>query len=246
VSEIIQDLFRSQADLSTLVQTAGLVGIALIVFVETGLLVGFFLPGDSLLITAGVFAARGELDLGALVLWTSLAATLGDATGYAIGRRAGVAIGEAARPAWIRPDDLRRAEGFYARHGGKTIVLARFVPLVRTLAPLVAGAAAMPYRRFLVWNVVGALLWVGSMSLTGYFLGLAVAELEGPLLWLLLSVLAVAALVGAGRWWRDRGPRDESAAPEGATGRRWRIALRRYKRRRALTPALAAARSRRA
>src|SRR5262249_45935731 len=142
-----------------------------IVFVETGLFVGFFLPGDSLLVSAGIFAAAGHLNLAWLLLAVSVCAVVGDQVGYAIGRKAGQTL-------YGRPDSLifkrrhlERAHEFYEKYGAKTIVIARFVPIVRTFAPAVAGAANMNYRHFVTYNVMGGLLWVWSMLLGGYWLG---------------------------------------------------------------------------
>lgn len=150
---------------------AGYVIMALVIFAETGLLAGFFLPGDSLLVTAGIFAARGDLDLFFLNGLLIVCAIVGDATGYFIGRRAGDAL-------WQRPDSrffkrkyVEQTQAFYDKHGGKTIILARFVPIVRTFAPTMAGVAKMEYAKFAAFNVFGGIFWVISMTLTGYFLG---------------------------------------------------------------------------
>jgi membrane-associated protein len=133
--------------------------------------VGFFLPGDSLLVTAGVFAAAGKLS----ILWLNVlliaAAIVGDTVGYWIGRKAGPALFNRPRSRFFNPAHLRRAHDFYEKHGGKTIILARFMPIVRTFAPVVAGMGKMEYRRFLSFNVFGGILWVLSMTLIGYYLG---------------------------------------------------------------------------
>jgi membrane-associated protein len=146
-------------------------GLFLIVFAETGLAIGFFLPGDSLLVVAGLFAAAGKLNLAALMILLFIAAVVGDAVGYYSGRRVGPAIFSRPKSRFFNPDHLRKAHAFYEKHGGKTIVIARFVPIVRTFAPIVAGAADMSYRQFLAYNVFGGLFWVVSMLLAGYFLG---------------------------------------------------------------------------
>jgi len=139
----------------------------LVVFCETGLVVTPFLPGDSLLFVAGTLAAAGGMDIGVVVAVLVAAALCGDNCNYFIGRWAGVKVfGK-----FLNPDYLRRAHAFYARHGGKTIILARFVPIVRTYVPFVAGLGAMPYLRYLGYCVAGALLWVGSLCLAGYFFG---------------------------------------------------------------------------
>jgi membrane-associated protein len=181
-------------DLEQLLLTIGLVGLAAIIFAESGLFFGFFLPGDSLLITAGVLAsARPETFPIWLVIAVSfVAAVAGDAVGYTFGRRVGRRLYERPDSRFFRRSHLLAAEQFYERHGGKTIVIARFMPFVRTFAPIVAGTAQMHYRRFAVYNFTGAFLWVLSMTLAGYVLG----EVLGATLdrWLLV-VLVVVVLV---------------------------------------------------
>lgn len=147
------------------------VGLFLVIFAETGLAIGFFFPGDSLLVVAGLFAAAGKMNI--WVLWASLfiAAVVGDAVGYYSGKKVGPAIFNRPRSRFFNPEHLRKAHLFYEKHGGKTIILARFVPIVRTFAPIVAGAADMSYRQFISYNVFGGLFWVTSMLFAGYFLG---------------------------------------------------------------------------
>ena len=169
--EFLKQLFHQLTDVETLVRVGGLTAMTLIVFAETGLLVGFFLPGDSLLVTAGVFAATGKLNIWLLMSVLVAAAIVGDTVGYWIGRRTGPALFRRPKSAFFNPDHLRRAHDFYEKHGGKTLILARFMPIVRTFAPVVAGMAGMNYRRFVSFNVIGGFLWVVSMSLIGYFLG---------------------------------------------------------------------------
>ncbi len=166
---------RWLTDVEALIRWGGLTGIVTIVFIETGLFIGFFLPGDSLLVTAGIMAAAGYLDLRWLIPLTILAAIIGDQVNYAIGYRAGVAL--MSRYERFRPH-LERAHAFYEKHGAKTIVLARFVPIVRTFAPAVAGAARMNYRTFVTYNIVGGIVWVLSTTLTGYFLGRAIPHID--------------------------------------------------------------------
>lgn len=160
-------------DLVELVKWAGVIGVAVIIFAESGLLIGAFLPGDSLLFTAGFLTYTGFLaiDIHLLVIILFLAAVLGDSTGYTFGRRVG-------RRLFSRPDSklfkqayVEKAEAFYEKHGGKTIIIARFVPFVRTFAPVIAGTAKMKYRTFLAYNVVGGLLWAVGITYLGYFLG---------------------------------------------------------------------------
>jgi membrane-associated protein len=146
-------------------------GLFFIIFAETGLAVGFFLPGDSLLVVAGLFAAAGKLNLWIMLISLFIAAVVGDAVGYYSGRRVGKAIFSRPKSRFFNPKHLQKAHAFYEKHGGKTIIIARFVPIVRTFAPIVAGAAEMSYRNFFVFNVFGGFLWVFSMLLAGYFLG---------------------------------------------------------------------------
>ncbi len=164
-------LLRQMFDIETLIRTFGLLGIGGIVFAESGLLVGFFLPGDTLLLFSGFFAAQGDLPLGWLLLVIVSAAIVGDNVGYSIGRRTGHRVFKKEDGIFFHQDHIMRAEKFYEKHGGKTIILARFIPVVRTFAPLVAGVGKMPRRRFMAFNVVGALLWGVGVTLIGYFLG---------------------------------------------------------------------------
>jgi len=176
--DLIETFFETLYNVPELIRFGGLLGLVVVVFAETGLMVGFFLPGDSLLVTAGLFAARGDLD----ILWLNVAlmaaAIVGDATGYWIGRQAGEALYSRPDSFFFRRSHLIKTHEFYERHGGKTIVIARFMPIVRTFAPVVAGAAAMTYRRFAFYNVMGGIGWVLSMTLTGYWLGRAVPDIE--------------------------------------------------------------------
>lgn len=146
-------------------------GLFLIVFAETGLAIGFFLPGDSLLVVAGLFAAAGKMNLAVLMVTLFVAAVIGDAVGYLSGKKAGEALFTRPKSRFFNPKHLKKAHEFYEKHGGKTIIIARFVPIVRTFAPIVAGAAQMSYRQFLAYNIFGGLFWVVSMLLAGYFLG---------------------------------------------------------------------------
>jgi membrane-associated protein len=146
-------------------------GLFFIVFAETGLAIGFFLPGDSLLVVCGLFAAAGKLNLGLMWVLLFVAAVVGDAVGYYSGRKVGPAIFNRPKSRLFNPKHLKKAHDFYEKHGGKTIILARFVPIVRTFAPIVAGAAEMSYRQFAIFNVIGGFAWVTSMLFAGYFLG---------------------------------------------------------------------------
>ena len=142
-----------------------------IVFVETGLLFGFIFPGDSLLFTIGVVTGAGQLDVTLIIVLLIISCLVGDFCGYLLGRRAGPAIFNRPDSRFFKQEYLRRTQAFYEKHGGKTIIYAKFVPIVRTFAPFVAGVANMPYRRFLPFDAIGALVWVPSMTMLGYYLG---------------------------------------------------------------------------
>ncbi|HSS43808.1 MAG TPA: VTT domain-containing protein [Thermoanaerobaculia bacterium] len=167
----LKHLLHQLTDVETLVRVGGLTAMTSIIFAETGLMVGFFLPGDSLLVTAGVFAAAGHLSIWWLNVLSMAAAIIGDTVGYWIGRKTGPALFKRPRSLLFNPEHLKRAHDFYEKHGGKTIVLARFMPIVRTFAPVVAGMGRMNYRRFVSFNVFGGIGWVLSMTLIGFYLG---------------------------------------------------------------------------
>lgn len=152
--------------------------VAIIVFAETGLLVGFFLPGDSLLVTLGIVANTAQWDIVSMMLVLMVAAIVGDTVGYWFGAKAGPAIFNRPNSRWFKRDHLLAAKGFFDRHGGKAIIIARFMPFARTFVPVVAGAARMNYRWFFTYNVIGGVAWIGSMLLFGYF---AVDVLQEPL-----------------------------------------------------------------
>ena len=174
---------------------AGYVLMTIVVFTETGLLIGFCLPGDSLLVTAGFFASTGHLNLWLLNALLIPAAILGDTVGYWIGVKTGPHIFNRKKSFLFNPEHLKAAHEFYERHGGRTIVLARFVPVVRTFAPLVAGMGKMNYRHFLAYNVFGGIGWVLSMTLVGYFFGqiLPAKKLE----YLIVAVIFISVLPAA-------------------------------------------------
>ena len=205
--EWLKELFHKLTDVETMVAVGGLSAMTAIIFAETGLMVGFFLPGDSLLVTAGVFAAQGKLSILSLNVLLIAAAILGDTVGYWIGRKAGPALFDRPRSRFFNPAHLRRAHDFYEKHGGKTIILARFMPIIRTFAPVVAGMGRMEYRRFLSFNVFGGLLWVLSMTLIGYYLG-HFAWVRKNIELVIIIVVFLSILPGliafAREWWRKR------------------------------------------
>ncbi len=159
--------------LEEIVIWGGYIGLFAIIFAETGLLIGFFLPGDSLLVTAGLFAARGQLDIVWLNVLLIIAAITGDAVGYNIGLRAGRPLFDRPDSRWFKRAHLIKTQEFYEKYGGVTIIIARFMPFARTFAPVVAGIAEMKYRRFALFNITGGVSWISSMTLLGYFLGIA-------------------------------------------------------------------------
>lgn len=160
-------------DLIDFIVGASLLGVALVVFAESGLLIGFFLPGDSLLFATGVLISTGVLpfNIHLAVLIIFIAAVLGDSVGYTFGRKVGPRIFKKKDARLFKQAYVQRAQTFYEKHGGKTIIIARFVPIVRTFAPILAGVSKMPYRRFLSFNIIGGLLWAAGVTYIGYFLG---------------------------------------------------------------------------
>lgn len=179
-------------DIEQLISGGGLILITLIIFAESGLLIGFFLPGDTLLFGAGLAASQGKLPLILLIISTALAAIIGDNVGYSIGRRAGPRLFKQKDGLLFRTEYLEQAEKFYESHGGKTIVLARFTPIIRTFAPVVAGAGKMDRRRFTIYNIFGGLLWTISMTLLGYFIGSKIPHLDKYIELVLLGVVVLS------------------------------------------------------
>lgn len=169
-------------DLVSFAKTVGLIGVFLVTFAESGLFIGFFLPGDSLLFTAGFLASQGYFSIGVLMTLCFLAAILGDSLGYSFGKRVGKRMFTKENSLLFRKHHLHRAAEFYERHGGKTIVLARFMPIVRTFAPIVAGAGEMRYASFLFYNIIGGALWAIGLTGLGYFLGSAIPNVDRYLL----------------------------------------------------------------
>jgi membrane-associated protein len=188
------DIARGAYSLDDLIRWGGYVVLVAIVFTETGLLIGFFLPGDSLLITAGLVAATGALDIWWLNGLLIVAAIVGDSVGYAIGFRAGPRLFTREKSLLFRPSHVERTRQFYERHGVKTIVIARFVPIVRTFAPVVAGVGQMEYRRFLIYNVVGGVGWVMSMTWAGYLLGQTIPNI-GDHIHVVVVIVIVLSLI---------------------------------------------------
>ena len=199
ITSIIQLLHRVY-DVQGIIQWGGAFFVCLIVFVETGLFVGFFLPGDSLLVTAGVFAAARILNIGMLLPLVILCAIVGDQLGYWIGRQAGHALYRREDSLFFRRRHLAQAHQFYETYGGKAVILARFVPIARTFCPPVAGAAGMRYSRYLAYDIVGGCCWAGSLVLGGYFLGSFVPNIGQRIHYVIAAVVVLSllpALIGA-------------------------------------------------
>lgn len=212
--DYLVQLLTDPAALYELVRWGGYVALVAIVFTETGLLVGFFLPGDSLLITAGLVAAAGGLDIWLLNVLLSVAAIVGDSVGYAIGYRTGPRIFTREDSRWFSRMHLVRTREFYERHGGKTIVLARFIPIIRTFAPVVAGVGQMQYRHFLAYNVLGGIGWVASMTWAGYLLGRTIPDI-GRYIHLVIAVVVIISVIPIGvELWKARARRGDPVARE--------------------------------
>ncbi|MBI4449628.1 VTT domain-containing protein [Candidatus Uhrbacteria bacterium] len=183
-------------DLVHLIIGFGYLGITVVIFAETGLLVGFFLPGDSLLFTAGFLASQGVFDVRFLIALCAVAAIVGDSVGYAFGVRVGPRIFSREDSLLFHRDHLTRAQRFYEHHGPKAIVLARFVPFARTFVPILAGVGRMQYARFLTYNVVGGTLWAVGIPLLGYFLGRSIPGIDQYLLPIILLIIVLSVSPG--------------------------------------------------
>jgi membrane-associated protein len=184
----------SGENLAILIKTIGLLGLFAIIFAESGLLIGFFLPGDSLLFTAGFLASQGFFDISLLLILSFVAAVLGDSVGYAFGKRVGKKLFTKDDSMFFKKANLKKAEDFYKKYGVKTIVLARFIPIVRTFAPIVAGAGDMHYKTFVSYNVIGGLLWTVGMNLAGYFLGSIIPDVDKYLLPIIFLIIFLSIL----------------------------------------------------
>lgn len=175
-----------------LIQSGGILLVGLIVFAESGLLVGFFLPGDTLLFTAGFFASQHKLVLGWLLLVVIGSTIAGDNVGYSIGKQAGKRLFRKKDGLLFRHKYVEQAEKFYDKHGGKTVIFARFLPVVRTFAPMVAGAGKMPRKRFVFFDVIGSLLWGVGITLLGFWLGKSIPSIDKYLLPVILLAMALS------------------------------------------------------
>lgn len=191
-------------DPQELLVTFGTIGLFLIVFAESGLFFGFFLPGDSLLFTAGLFAAQGTLDLPVILVGCFICAVAGDQVGYWFGQRVGPALFKRPDSRLFKQEYVERAQHFFEKHGPKTIVLARFVPIVRTFAPILAGVGSMRYRTFVSYNVIGGLLWAVGVTLLGYWLGSLIPDIDVYLLPIVALIIALSLVPIALEWWKRK------------------------------------------
>lgn len=184
-------------DLAGIIETVGYIGLFGIVFAETGLLIGFFLPGDSLLFTAGFLASQGIFNIYILCFLMFLAAVVGDSVGYIIGHKYGKRLFKKEDSLLFHKDHLERAKAFYEKHGGKTIIIARFMPVVRTFAPVVAGIGDMKYSTFLTYNVIGGVLWAIGLPMLGYILGSSIPDVDKYLLPIIALIVLASVAPGA-------------------------------------------------
>ncbi len=189
---------------SFLISAIGLAGVVAIVFAESGLFFGFFLPGDSLLFTAGLMASLGHFSVFWLWLLCTAAAIAGDSVGYAFGARVGPKIFTREDSLFFHKKHVARTQAFYARYGKKTVVLARFVPIVRTFAPILAGVGKMEYRSFLAYNIVGGALWTTLLVFLGFFLGMAIPDPDRYLIPIIALIIFVSFVPLVREWWKDR------------------------------------------
>jgi len=205
------DIFRSIYNVEGVVRAGGLIALIAIVFAETGLLVGFFLPGDSLLVTAGIFCTSANptgspvLNLWHILVFVSIAAIVGDTLGYWIGAKSGPKLFTREQSLLFSKKHLLRTKAFYEKHGGKTIIMARFIPFARTFAPVVAGIGQMQYRRFLAYNVFGGIGWVWSMTLLGYGLATVWPGITKQIDKLIIVIIFVSLLPAIISYFKNRG-----------------------------------------
>ncbi len=207
-------------DLEGFIKAVSYFGVAGVVFAETGLFFGIFLPGDSLLFTAGFLASQGHLNIFLLCLVCFLAAVVGDSVGYYIGDRMGRRLFTKPQSRVFKPSNLIKAQAFFDKHGGKAIILGRFMPIVRTMVPMVAGAGTMQYRRFFTYNVVGAFLWGVCIPMSGNFLGSTIPGVDKYLLPIILVIIVVSIAPSAYHIWKENGELIKAEARRRLTERR--------------------------
>jgi membrane-associated protein len=205
-------------DVEGIIESVGYVGLFIIIFAETGLLIGFFLPGDTLLLAVGVLASQGKLELIPAIIVCCIAAILGDTAGYHIGKHLGRRLFNRPNSLIFNARHIERARKFYNRHGGKTIFIARYLAFIRTFAPTVAGAGEMPYRKFIFYNVAGGITWVVSLTLLGYFIGDVIPNID-LILFAAMGIILLFTPILA--FWQAR--RRRTAAPEAAGQGPWYV-----------------------
>jgi membrane-associated protein len=190
-------------DPKTIISTLGALGVIAIIFIETGLFFGFFFPGDSLIFTAGFLASQGIISLPVLLVGVLLAAILGDNTGYFFGKKVGPALFSREDSTFFNKKNIAKAQHFYEKHGKKTIILARFIPIVRTFAPIVAGIGQMDYKTFFSYNVIGGFIWTWGMLLLGYFFGSLIPNSERYILIVIIFIIMTSAFPALKEIWKE-------------------------------------------
>lgn len=196
-------------ELTHLIESVGYIGLFAIIFAESGLLIGFFFPGDSLLFTAGFLASQGILSLPILLVTCFVAAVLGDSVGYTFGKRVGKRLFQREDSLLFHKKNIVKAQKFYEKHGPKTIVLARFMPIIRTFAPIVAGIGDMKYRSFVTYNIVGGILWSIGLNLTGFFLGSLIPNVDKYLLPIVMLIIILSVAPGIMHVLKDKEQRED-------------------------------------
>lgn len=189
-------------DLVSFIKAIGLIGVGAIVFAESGLLIGFFLPGDSLLFTAGFLASQGWLPIVPLMLVCFCGATLGDSVGYAFGRRMGPKLFSKEDSFFFHKDHIARTQKYFTKYGARTIFIARFIPIVRTFAPILAGVGGMHYRSFVTYNIAGGFIWGACIPLLGYILGSRIPDIDRYLLPIILAIIVVSFIPPIREYWQ--------------------------------------------
>jgi len=209
--ELAHNILARLYDVRGLVEWGGTLLVCVIVFVETGMFVGFFLPGDSLLVTAGVFAGAGHMKLGELLGFVTLCAIAGDQVGYFIGRKAGQSLYQRVDSRFFKKKHLEQAHEFYEKFGGKTVIIARFVPIIRTFCPPVAGAAKMNYKHYLLYDIAGGIAWVWGMVLIGFTLGKTVPNVDKRIHLIIAVIIAASLMPAAYHAWKSRGSKPKAS-----------------------------------
>lgn len=205
----LQDFFDFLLDPQKAILAFGLIGVIFIVFAESGLFFGFFLPGDTLLFTAGFVASQGIFSLTPLLIGVFLAAVLGDSVGYWFGKKTGPALFTKEDSLFFKKKYVEQAHIFYEKYGKKAIILARFMPIIRTFAPIVAGIGSMKYRTFLTYNIVGGFIWSFLLILLGYFLGTSIPGVDRYLLPIVLIISLISLTPGIIHFFKNRISKEE-------------------------------------